>query len=51
MSKGVIIVGSARQDGDTAQLVSLLSKASNWAMVDLNDYQIEHFDYSHTNRN
>ena len=51
MSKGVIIVGSARQDGDTAQLVSLLSKASNWAMVDLNDYQIEYFDYSHANRN
>lgn len=48
--RAVIIVGSARRDGDTARLVEALVQQSEWAVVDLNDYQIGHFDYGHTNR-
>lgn len=47
----MIIVGSARRDGDTAQLVRLLAEQSGWPVVDLNDYAIGHFDYAHANRN
>ena len=49
--KGVIIVGSARRDGDTARLVRLLNELSEWPVVDLNDYRIGHYDYEHANRN
>lgn len=48
--KGVIIVGSARRDGDTARLVQMLAQLSGWPVVDLNDYNISHYDYGHTNR-
>ncbi len=48
--KGVIIVGSARRDGDTARLVQMLAQLSGWPVVDLNDYNISHYDYGHANR-
>ena len=44
--KGVIIVGSARRDGDTARLVQMLAQLSGWPVIDLNDYHISHYDYS-----
>ena len=48
--KAVIISGSARNDGNTTQLVQHLTELSNWDAIDLNDYAIGHFDYEHTNR-
>jgi multimeric flavodoxin WrbA len=48
--KGVIIVGSARRDGDTARLVQMLAQLSGWPVIDLNDYNISHYDYGHANR-
>ena len=48
--KGVIIVGSARRDGDTARLVRMLTQLSGWPVIDLNDYNISHYDYGHANR-
>ena len=48
--KSVIIVGSSRNDGDTATLVSELKELSNWDIIDLNDYEINYYDYDHLNR-
>lgn len=48
--KKVIIVGSSRNDGDTAALVSLLKGLSDWDVIDLNDYSIGYYDYNHLNR-
>ncbi|MEM8929053.1 MAG: NAD(P)H-dependent oxidoreductase [Bacteroidota bacterium] len=47
----VLIVGSARKDGDTSNLVVKTKKLTNWDVIDLNDYQIGYFDYSHSNKN
>ena len=49
--KKVVIVGSARNDGDTANLTKQLIEKSNWDLVNLNDYEIHQFDYKHENRN
>lgn len=46
----VIIVGSARNDGDTAALVNKLKELADWDIVDLNDYDIGFYDYEHLNR-
>lgn len=46
----VIIVGSSRNDGDTAALVSQIKKLSDWDIIDLNDYNIGYYDYDHLNR-
>ncbi len=48
--KKIIIVGSARNDGDTASLVSQLKKSSGWEVIDLNDYDIGFYDYDHLNK-
>lgn len=47
----VLIVGSARNDGDTARLTEKLREKSQWHVVDLNDYDINYYDYEHNNRN
>lgn len=49
--KTVIIFGSSRTDGDTAQMVDELIKHSKWDCVDLNNYDISYYDYQHKNRN
>lgn len=49
--KTVIIFGSSRTDGDTAQVVDKLIKHSEWDCVDLNKYDISYYDYQHKNRN
>ena len=49
--KTVIIFGSSRTAGDTAQIVDKLIKQSKWDCVDLNDYDISYYDYQHKNRN
>jgi len=48
--KKVLIVGSSRNDGDTAYLTNELVKLSKWDVIDLNDYNFSYFDYKHKNR-
>ncbi len=48
--KAVIILGSARQEGATLQMVKDLQQLSGWDFVDLNDYDFSYFDYEHKNR-
>ena len=47
----VIILGSARKEGETKKVVSELIKNSDWDVIDLTDFDIAHFDYEHLNRN
>ena len=47
----VIIVGSSRKDGDTANLTKQLIEKSNWDLINLNDFEFSYFDYKHENRN
>ncbi|MDO6489913.1 MULTISPECIES: flavodoxin family protein [unclassified Cellulophaga] len=49
--KKVVIVGSSRNDGDTANLTKKLIEKSKWDLVNLNDYEFSYFDYKHENRN
>ena len=49
--KKVIIVGSSRNDGDTANLTKQLIEKSQWDLINLNDYEFSYFDYEHKNRN
>jgi multimeric flavodoxin WrbA len=49
--KEVVIVGSSRKDGDTANLTKQLIEKSNWDLIDLNDFGFSYFDYKHENRN
>jgi len=49
--KKVVIVGSLRNDGDTANLSKQLIEKSKWDLVNLNDYEFSYFDYEHENRN
>ncbi|MEM6685350.1 MAG: NAD(P)H-dependent oxidoreductase [Bacteroidota bacterium] len=44
-TKGVIILGSARSEGNTHTIVSQLQQLTNFDVIDLNQYQINHFDY------
>lgn len=49
--KKVIIVGSSRNDGDTANLTKQLIEKTDWDVLNLNDYEFSYFDYKHENRN
>lgn len=49
--KKVVIIGSSRNDGDTANLAKQLIAKSKWDLVNLNDYEFSYFDYKHENRN
>jgi len=49
--KTVIILGSARKDGETKKVVSELMRISDYDLIDLNEYNISHYDYEHLNRN
>jgi multimeric flavodoxin WrbA len=46
----IVILGSSRQDGDTATVVECIKKHSSWVIVDLNNYQISYYDYDHANK-
>jgi len=48
--KKVLIVGSSRNDGDTAYLTNVLVKLSKWDVIDINNYNFSYFDYKHKNR-
>lgn len=50
MNKKIVIVGSSRNDGDTAILTNELIKQSKWDLINLNDYNFSFFDYEHKNR-
>lgn len=47
--RSVIILGSSRNDGDTAKMVNLLKEKSGWDLIDLNDYDFSYYDYDHKN--
>ena len=49
--KKVVIVGSSRNDGNTANLTKNLIDKSKWDIVNLNSYEFSYFDYKHENRN
>lgn len=49
--KTVLILGSARHDGEAAVLAEALQKASGWDLIDLGDYTFGHFDYRFENQN
>jgi multimeric flavodoxin WrbA len=44
-AKGVIILGSSRSTGNTHTVVSELQKRTNFDLIDLKQYKINHFDY------
>ena len=43
--KGIIILGSARSDGNTSTVVRKLGEMTGMEVIDLNDWHIEHFTY------
>lgn len=49
-SDTVIILGSARSDGNTRAVVNFLVENTDFDLIDLNDYQIGYFDYDNKNR-
>ena len=46
-ANGVIILGSARSDGNTAMISQQLSADLQWPIFNLLDYQIEPYSYQH----
>ncbi|NLR90188.1 flavodoxin family protein [Flammeovirga agarivorans] len=48
--KGVIILGSANSKGNTYTLLKTINKDLDFDVVDLNDYNIQPFDYEFKNR-
>ena len=51
LMKKLIILGSARSDGETKKLVTKLATQTGWDVIDLNNYNISNYDYDHNNRN
>jgi len=49
-NKKVIILGSARKNGNTTKIVDEISKESGIDVIDLSDYNISHYDYESKNR-
>jgi len=47
--KKVIILGSARKNGNTTRIVDEISKKSGIDVIDLSDYNISHYDYESKN--
>lgn len=50
MEKGVIIQASSRSKGDTSRIVSVIKNETNFDVIDLNQKNIQHFDYEFKNR-
>ena len=48
--KKLIIVGSSRNDGDTAKLTKQLIEKTGWDFVNLNDYTFNYYDYKNENQ-
>jgi multimeric flavodoxin WrbA len=49
LKKGIIIQGSSRSDGDTNIVVSYLKNMTGFDVVDLNQREINYFDYEFKN--
>lgn len=49
MNKGVIIQASSRSNGNTATIVKLIQEHTGYDVIDLNEYNIGHFDYDFKN--
>lgn len=47
-AKGIIILGSARNDGNAARLAADLAALSACPVVDLSNYHIGFYDYAHS---
>ncbi len=48
-TKNVIILGSSRSNGNTAELISKISKENNIDIIDLNKYNFSYYDYESKN--
>ena len=46
----IIILGTARKDGDTQKIADIVKSKSGADLIDLNDYDISYYDYEHNNR-
>lgn len=46
----ILILGSARSDGNTKRLIKVMDKEARIPLVDLNDLRIDPFDYTHENQ-
>lgn len=47
--KTIIIIGSARRNGDTVKITQFVQEKTNWEVINLSDYNISHYDYEHKN--
>jgi len=47
----VIILGSARSDGNTKKICDFISTLNKAPVIDLNDYKIAYYDYEHDHEN
>lgn len=50
MSRTVIIVGSSRTNGATSTVANQLKLLLNCDLIDLNDYEIGYYEYTHGNK-
>ncbi|WP_299608766.1 NAD(P)H-dependent oxidoreductase [uncultured Aquimarina sp.] len=50
MKKGIIIQGSSRSNGDTHTVVSYLENVTGFDVIDLNQRDINYFDYEFQNK-
>jgi len=51
LKKGVIIQASARSNGSTSKVVHIIKSQTQFDVIDLNQKQINHFDYEFKNKN
>lgn len=51
MKKGVVIQASLRSNGNTSKIVSIIKSQSQFDVIDLNQKEINHFDYEFKNKN
>ncbi len=47
--KKIVILGSSRKDGNTKQAIDKLNLLSDFDIVDLNEFDINYYDYEHKN--
>ncbi len=50
MGKGVIIQASSRSNGNTSKIVKRFTTYTDFEVIDLNTYKINHFDYDFKNK-
>ena len=48
-SKKVVILGSSASDGNTRKAVDVLRSLTDFELIDLNNFKINHYDYQHAN--